>query len=283
MSIVTRQVDCPLGRWTQSGWSPPHLAGLVEGFWYFEGKTTFARERNFPNGMFELIVHFGDPYRVVEGEWTGRCSTACFGGLNSGSWVVEAPESSPPVLGIKLYPVGAYALLATPLCQVSGLTVDLQDLAGRAAQELIERCHGAVSAEERLRRAVDWVTERMARSAGADPGVAWVAAQIERRQGAVSIAGLRERAGFSKTRLADAFRAQIGVTPKQYARIHRFRRALALVSAGEGTLADIALAAGYYDQPHMNGEFRELSGLSPREFLATIRYPESVSVAETAI
>jgi AraC-like DNA-binding protein len=56
-----------------------------------------------------------------------------------------------------------------------------------------------------------------------------------------------------------------------------------LVSAGEGTLADVALAAGYYDQPHMNGEFRELSGFSPREFLATVRYPESVSVAETTV
>jgi AraC-like DNA-binding protein len=281
MGIVTRQVDCPLGRWTQSQWSPSRLAGLVESFWYFEGKTTFARERNFPNGIYELIVHFGDPYRVVEGKWTGRCSTACFGGLYSGPWVVEAPESAPPVLGIRLHPVGAYALLSSPLCELSGLTVDLQDLAGRAAQELIERCHGAVSGEERLRQAVDWVMERVARSGRADPGIAWIAGEIERRQGAVSIAGLRERAGFSKTRLAETFRAQIGVTPKQYARIHRFRRALALVSAGKEALAEIALTAGYYDQPHLSAEFRELSGFSPREFLAAVRYPESVSVAET--
>jgi transcriptional regulator GlxA family with amidase domain len=97
----------------------------------------------------------------------------------------------------------------------------------------------------------------------------------------VSISELRERAGFSKTRLANAFRAQIGATPKQYARILRFRRALAMVNAAEGSLAGVALAAGYYDQPHMNAEFRELSGFSPREFLAAIRYPESVSVAET--
>jgi AraC-like DNA-binding protein len=282
MNIVTQRVDSPLGRWTQSRWSPPHLAGLAESFWYFEGRTTFARERNFPNGMFELIVHFGDPYRVVEGEWTGRCSTACLGGLQSRPWVVEAPASAPPVLGIQLYPAGAYALFATPLNEVSGLTVDLQDLAGRAARELIERCHGAVSGEERLRRAVEWVTERMARSPRVDPGIAWVAARIERRRGAVSIAGLRERAGFSKTRLAAAFRAQIGVTPKQYARIHRFRSALAMVNGGEGTLADIALAAGYYDQPHLNAEFRELSGYSPRELLATVRYPGSVSVAEAS-
>jgi len=282
MGIVTHHVESPLGSWTLSRWSPPHLASLVEGFWYFEGATTFARERNFPNGMFELIVHFGDPYRVIEGDWTGRCSTACFGGLQASSWVVEAPASSPPVLGVRLHPAGAYALLATPLSEVSGLTVDLQDLAGRAAEELIERCHGAVSAEERLRRAADWVTQRVARSPGIDPAIAWIAEQIEREEGAVSISELRERAGFSKTRLVNAFRAQIGATPKQYARILRFRRALAMVNAGADSLAGVALAAGYYDQPHMNAEFRELSGFSPREFLAARRYPESVSVAETA-
>ncbi len=165
---------------------------------------------------------------------------------------------------------------------MGGLTIDLQDLAGRAAEELIERCHGASSGEERLRQAVTWVSERVARSRqSVDPAIAWVAGQIERREGAVTISALREQAGLSKTRLATVFREQIGVTPKQYARVLRFRRALTMVNAGEETLAEVALAAGYYDQPHLNAEFRELSGFSPREFLAARRYPESVSIAET--
>ena len=282
MGIVTHRVVSPLGCWTQQPVEPDAPGGLVEAFWYFEGATTFARERNFPDRDVRADRPFRRSYRVIEGDWTGRCSTACFGGLQASSWVVEAPASSPPVLGVRLHPAGAYALLASPLSEVSGLTVDLQDLAGRAADELIERCHGAVSAEERLRRAADWVTRRVARSPGVDPAVAWVADQIEREEGAVSISELRERAGFSKTRLANAFRAQIGATPKQYARILRFRRALAMVNAGAGSLADVALTAGYYDQPHMNAEFRELSGFSPREFLTAVRYPGSVSVAEAA-
>jgi len=53
-----------------------------------------------------------------------------------------------------------------------------------------------------------------------------------------------------------------------------------MVNAGKESLAEVALAAGYYDQPHLNAEFRELSGFSPRDFLAAMRYPESVSVAE---
>ncbi len=68
-----------------------------------------------------------------------------------------------------------------------------------------------------------------------------------------------------------AFRDQIGVAPKLYARIVRFSRAAGMLEAGSGPLTDVALAAGYYDQPHMNTEFRALSGLTPREFAARAR------------
>ena len=35
----------------------------------------------------------------------------------------------------------------------------------------------------------------------------------------------------------------------------RFRQLLAMLHRGPASLADGALAAGYYDQPHMNAEF----------------------------
>jgi AraC-like DNA-binding protein len=152
--------------------------------------------------------------------------------------------------------------------EISDLVVDLEDLVGRAAYGLAERCYDAASIEERLRRAADWVAERVMKSRGINPAVAWAAGQIEQSGGAVSIAELRRHTGLSKTRLAEAFRDQIGLAPKLYARVVRFRRAAELLQKGAGPLIEVALDAGYYDQPHMNAEFRELSGLSPREFLA---------------
>jgi AraC-like DNA-binding protein len=107
---------------------------------------------------------------------------------------------------------------------------------------------------------------------GVDPAIAWAAGRIEQSGGAVSIAELRQQTGLSKTRLAEAFREQIGLAPKVYSRVVRFRSAAALLQKGAEPLVEVALAAGYYDQPHMNAEFRDLSGLSPTEFLAA-RYP----------
>jgi AraC-like DNA-binding protein len=80
--------------------------------------------------------------------------------------------------------------------------------------------------------------------------------------------------------LTTVFGEQVGVSPKQYARILRFTSALKLIHTGNASFAEIAAGTGYYDQPHLNAEFKELSGFTPREFQLAHRYANSVSVAE---
>jgi methylphosphotriester-DNA--protein-cysteine methyltransferase len=271
MKISTLHNDTPLGSWTYSEWRPPNLAGLVEVLWYFKGPTSSARKRVLPNGMVEMLVNFGGPYRTIAGAGTELLVTAWLAGLQSGPMVCEQPARQ-DVMGMRLHPAGAYALLARPMREMSEMVVDLEDLVGRGADRLAERCYTAASVGERLQRAADWVAERVTKARGIDPAIAWAAGRIEQSGGVVSIAELRDQMGLSKTRLAEAFREQIGLAPKLYARVVRFRRATAMLQKGAGSLVEVALAAGFYDQPHMNAEFRELSGLAPREFLAA-RYP----------
>jgi AraC-like DNA-binding protein len=271
MNISTLQNDTPLGSWAYSEWRPTHLAGLVEVVWYFKGPTSSVRKRVLPNGMVEMLINFGEPYRTISGAGPELLKKAWLAGLQSGPMVSAQPPRQ-RVMGVRLCPAGAYALLKAPMREISELVVDLEDLVGRAADELSERCYDAPSVEERLRRAADWVAGRVMKARGIDPAIAWAAGRIEQSGGAVSIAELRRHTGLSKTRLAEAFRDQIGLAPKLYARVVRFRRAATLLQKGAEPLVEVALATGYYDQPHMNAEFRELSGLSPREFLAA-RYP----------
>ena len=271
MEIITLNNGAPISNWKYCEWRPPHLAGLVEVIWYFKGPTSSTLKRILPNGMVELLINFGEPYRTIEGPGPELLLTAWLAGLQTGP-VVGAQPSSQDVMGVRLHPAGAYALLAIPMREMSDMVVDLEDLLGRSAKELAERCYEAASVEEKFCWAADWVMERVMKSRSIDPAIAWAAGRIEKSDGAVSIADLRRETGLSKTRLAEAFRDQIGLPPKLYARVVRFRRATSMLQKGMAPLIEVALAAGYYDQPHMNGEFRELCGLAPREFLAA-RYP----------
>lgn len=301
MHISTRTIDSPLGNWLHAEWRPGDLGGLLESIWYFDGVVAERRERVFPSGIIELIVHLDERYYLVDAGEATLCAPACLTGMQLAPIVVEAPVDRCRVLGIRLYPAGAYAVLGAALGPVTGLTIDLDDLVGRgSAAELVERCQEAHSGEACIRVAAAWVLERLAPAREAVTPISWIAGEIERQGGAVSIGALRVRTGLSKSRLSADFREQIGVTPKLYARIHRFRRALGLihqqtiapsrprVSASSPreqrvvSLSRIALSAGYYDQAHMNAEFRELGGLTPLEYARSLRYPGSASLAEAA-
>jgi AraC-like DNA-binding protein len=156
------------------------------------------------------------------------------------------------------------------LRETTGLSLDLADLVGPEADELLERCAAARSVMGRFRVVAQWIGERFVRTHGMDTAVAWAVAQLDASGGAIPIAELRERMGLSKARLVEAFRDQVGLAPKLYRRIVRFRRTLGrLQNAGAVRLTDLALDAQYYDQPHMNAEFRALTGLAPRELIGT--------------
>ena len=280
LNMTTRRVESPLGNWSHSEAKPPHLTGILDRIWLFEGSMASLRERTFPTGLPEIIVHLGERYKDVSGDQVTLCPATCVTGMLLGPMIIEAPRHETTVLGIRLTAPGAYAVFARPMHDLTGLTVDLEDLTASAATELQDLCGATRNPKDRIARAVSWLDARIGRGIRADPAVVWSLDQIRRHHGAVSISALRDRAGLSSTRMAVAFREQVGVTAKQYARILRFQRVLRRIHSGTVSLADLAHEAGYYDQPHMTAELKTLSGLTPTALIESRRYPGSASVAE---
>jgi len=274
--------DSDLGRWTLVRWLPRELAEVVVGFWYFEGTLTHRRERHFPSGRGEIIVHLGALYRRVEPEATGTFPRVCISGLLLAPEVIEAPPGPIAVLGIRLHPLGAYRVLGRSVEPLTGITVDLGDLAGAEARRLLERCQEAEGAEARLKAAAGWVAEQVRQGEGGDPAVEWMVRTLEAHHGGIPVGEVAGRVGGSRTRITQTFRRHVGVTPKHFARLLRFRQALELVRDPRTPLSRVALDAGYYDQPHLNAEFRELSGVTPSAFREARHFPESASLAEGA-
>jgi hypothetical protein len=241
MKLDTIAGDLPCGGWRYSAWRPAHLAWAVDHVWQFEGPTAHRRKRIFPNGMLELLVNFVEPYRFVAER--GRLPAVSLTGMQSGPLLIDQPAHQ-SVLGVRLRPLGAYALLGRPLRELSGLVVALDEPLGRAADELAGRAADAVSVEARFQRVAEWLSVRLAHGRRGEEAITWAAMRIEASGGGVPIAELRARTGLSKARLAGTFRDQIGLTPKLYARLVLFRRVLAVVQNGDPRLSEVALATG---------------------------------------
>lgn len=89
--------------------------------------------------------------------------------------------------------------------------------------------------------------------------------------GAVLIAVLVRELGCSRRHLAARFGEDVGMTPKAYARLLRFERAVERLRGGDAALGRIAADCGYADQAHFSRELRAFAGATPTTLLAERR------------
>jgi transcriptional regulator GlxA family with amidase domain len=84
-----------------------------------------------------------------------------------------------------------------------------------------------------------------------------------------SVRAAARRLGLSQRQFIHVFNAHVGLTPKLFCRVLRFKHAREFVDqAGAPDWRQVALACGYYDQSHLIRDFQMFSGLSPTAYLA---------------
>jgi AraC-like DNA-binding protein len=246
-------------------------AGLqphVETLWVSAGGGVHApREHSLPSGAMHLAIRLDAPLRLYDGvdDVEGRAvSQAVIGGARAGFCIKDTSTPTRSV-GAVLRPGAARALFGCSADELAGRHVPLDLVWGDAAAILLER----LQAEDDPMRQLDLFAAALRAwlrpVAGMHPQVAQALHGLA-RGGAVSAAVAAS--GHSHRHFIATFREAVGLSPKRYARVQRFRRALRSL-ARDGALADAALAAGYSDQAHFNREFREMAGVTPRAWRAT--------------
>src|SRR5699024_4900725 len=121
------------------------------------------------------------------------CPTPSLTGLLVGPLVIETPPGAAPMIGVRLRPAGATALVDVPLHEFTGSAVSLQDLVGAEAERLSARLHEAETHLDRLHIMAGWLTDRLlARSSRIDPVVAYAVAAIEHAGGRMPVADITE-------------------------------------------------------------------------------------------
>jgi AraC-like DNA-binding protein len=168
-------------------------------------------------------------------------------------------------LEVKLAPFAVRPLLGVSAPELAGRVVALDDVLGG---ELTERLADAPGWDDRFALLDATLVARLDRASAvpADVLVAW--RRLAGTHGAVPIATLADELGWSRRHFGERFRAHVGLAPKPAARVLRFRRALTLLERDDGArMGDIALDCGYYDQAHLNRDFRAFAGSAPGDHL----------------
>ncbi|WP_229072537.1 helix-turn-helix domain-containing protein [Actinoplanes sp. DH11] len=240
-------------------------AGLYSG--YRQRGVPPARHRGLPSPYLTLIFTIDEPL-VVAAHPDPRQAPGSFDALVGGLHLAPAlitHDGRQSGVQVALHPAGCRALLGLPAAELANRDVD-------AAAVLGERFVGET--RERLAAVSGWP----ARFAVLDAMLGALltgAAGCDRVNHAyrrllladVPIAALAGEVGWSARHLTDRFRAELGLRPKEAARVARFDRARRAVRPGM-RLARVAAEHGYADQSHLVRDFQAFAGCSPTRWLA---------------
>ena len=272
--------ESALGRWEMvHAAAHPALRGHVHGYCgYREDTAAPLRRWETPSAVAALVLSFGDELEVTIGDDATRRHTSFLAPLHDRPAATEHAGRQHGV-EVRLSPLATRRLVGIPMHELPGGVVDLELVLGRHADHLVEALATAPSWEDRFALLDAALARRLIAAPPLHPGVreAWM--RLVASHGAVPVATLAAELGWSRRHLGERIRADLGLPPKVIGRILRFDRAKQLLDRDDGhRLAEIAHDCGYYDQAHLNRDFRAFANAAPGEFLAR-RLPDGGGVA----
>ncbi|WP_345189294.1 helix-turn-helix domain-containing protein [Streptomyces lavendulae] len=215
-----------------------------------------------------LILGWGDPLCLFhEAPSTSVRTTwhSMLAGLHT-STVQGAYTGPAEAVEVEFTPLGAYMCLGLPLHHLANSHLHPDEVlrTGWSAR-LTEQLAALPDWEGRWAVIDNAVARRLVDAPSPSPVVAEAWSRLRASHGRLSAKDLTAVTGRGSRRLQALFREQIGLPPQSVSRILRFQRALTLPSDACRSLADRAALCGYYDQAHMNRDFRDLAGLTPAQ------------------
>ena len=221
------------------------LRPWVECFWTRSDDAPSGEHRVLPDGCADLV------FDLSAGE------SAAVGTMTKPLYL--PPSGSYEFLGVRFRPGRAAAFLRMPLAEITDARVPLGDIWKGWSDEAI--WNGGLSA--RLARLESELLRRL--DPDRDRRVDEAIARIVASGGTLRIEPLAREIGISRQHLARQVLHHVGVSPKTFARVMRFRRVTDSLNTNNDW-ADVAIANGFYDQSHLIAEFRELAGTTPDAF-----------------
>jgi AraC-like DNA-binding protein len=272
--VTIQRHDSPIGRWKMIHRAAPealrpHVLGYLG---YHEWTGAPFRRLEVPSGEVHVIVSFGPEVRAP-------APVRSFVAAPHTRHAIVESDGEQHGVELRLTPIGTHMLLGVPMHELADRVTPIDAVLGRVGAQLPERLATAPDWAARFAVLDGFLARRLEAARAPAPSVEHAWWRLVGTHGATPVERLAEEVGWSRRHLFARFREHTGLPPKVFARILRFQRAAALMARADGpSLCEIALGCGYYDQAHLNRDFREFAGRTPSELMAA-RLPKGSGYA----
>jgi AraC-like DNA-binding protein len=233
---------------------PPQLRPWVRRVWSYEDASPSGiLQRIPPDGCPELIIHLGDPYEEErEAGVFEPQPQAIFAGQMTRPLCLRATG---PVAcaGLRFEPDGAAGWLGAEMKLATDLRMDATSRIDASAVQDVEAAMALL--QDHVGAAIAADGSRL------DPEIR---ADVRRQQEGPAMAASDPA---ERRRIQRLYLKLVGVSPQMLQSIFRFRRVFdRAAKADSGSWLNVALDAGYFDQPQMARDFRRFLGCTATEW-----------------
>ena len=223
----------------------------------------------------QLVIHLADrSLSFFEGPERHSVRVPLIAGPYSKAFSIDPAEFT-AVLGVQFKPGAARLFFRLPANELHNMDVPLEDLYPQDVSRLRDQLLSAEGLAAKFQMLEQYLLGRVRGATPLHPAVEYSVGEFTRRPGIRAVAEVQAETGISHTRFIQVFREQVGLTPKLFCRLQRFRTVLQRIENGRPVnWAEVAADCGYSDQPHLIHDFRAFSGMTPLEYAITQQHSE---------
>jgi len=251
----------------------PHadLASVVKCYWTLEVplEPQAPKQRIVPDGCLEMIFILGDDIKryVSEDEFIIQPRAMVVGQITE-PFVIQ-PTGYVHCFAVRFYPFGFANFVNRPIKKMADKETPISQLFDETlAEKLTQEIIRADDDQERITIVEAFLLNKFYEKAVIDQVVKTTIETLLLTKGSTSINNILRDDPSKRRQLERKFLKQVGLSPKQLGKVIRLQAALKmLLTQKTENLTRIAYDSEYYDQAHFNRDFKELTGINPKDFL----------------
>jgi len=249
----------------------PDLESLISCYWTLEvpADNDSQKQRIVPDGCIEMAFILGDDIKryTSEDEFILQPRAMVLGQTIEPFYI--EPTGYVNTFAIRFYPYGFANFVAMPIKNLANKETSIELLFGeKNGKKLEQKIIEATNSSERIEIIENFLLDKLNEKTTIDNIVKTTIDALLATNGSASISTILKEDLSKRRQLERNFIKQIGVSPKQLGKVIRLQTALKmLLNKKSGNLTDIAYESEYFDQAHFIKDFKEFTGINPKEFL----------------
>lgn len=245
----------------------PALSQIVKHFLVIENQhTANMQHRMFSDGNTGMVFNYGDDLLHLENDSLN---------ILPNSFIYGQPETFQNIISVGtigmlivvFHPFGSSALLRIPAVKLKNQILDLENFYPVETKSISDQILSSNNTFARIQIIEKFLIGRLKSTS---LNLASEAIKlINQNNGNLPVSKLTSFLNVSERHLQRAFIEHIGISPKRYSGITRIQHFLKLLrtNSSQNSITGLAYDCGFYDQAHLIREMKNISGITPTQYL----------------